>query len=63
MTTVTVYLPPDEAEALAQFTKRLGFDDCKRLSNRHDGGLEAEQMWSAVNKLRTALAEAGFAPR
>jgi hypothetical protein len=34
MTKVTVELPPDEARALAQFVKRTGFDDCKRLASR-----------------------------
>jgi hypothetical protein len=63
MTRVLLELPPDEARALAQFVKRTGFDDCKRLASRYDGGVEAEQMWSAVNKLRAALAEAGHAPR
>jgi hypothetical protein len=63
MTKVTVELPPDEARALAQFVKRTGFDDCKRLGSRYDGGQEAEAMWEAINKLQTALAEAGFAPR
>jgi len=63
MTKIVLDLPPDEARALAQFVKRLGFDHCKRLASRYDGGEEAEQMWSAVNKLRAALAEAGHAPR
>ena len=63
MTKIILELPPDEARALAQMVKRLGFDHCKRLASRYDGGVEAEQMWSAVNKLRAALAEAGHAPR
>ncbi len=63
MTRILLELPPDEARALAQFVKRTGFNDCKRLGSRYDGGVEAEAMWSAVNKLRAALAEAGFAPR
>ncbi len=65
--TTTIYiplrLPRDEARALAQFVKRTGFDDCKRLGNRYDGGEEAEQMWAAIQALQRALAEAGFAPR
>jgi hypothetical protein len=63
MTKIAFELPPDEARALAQFVKRTGFDDCKRLASRYDGGVEAEAMWEAICKLQTALAEAGFAPR
>jgi hypothetical protein len=63
MKKIILDLPDDQAMALAQMVKRTGFDDCKRLGSRHDGGVEAEQMWSAVNKLRAALAESGFAPR
>jgi hypothetical protein len=48
---IPLCLPRDEARALAQFVKRTGHDDCQRLGNRHDGGVEAEQMWSAVQKL------------
>ena len=60
---IPLCLPRDEAWALGELTKRLGHDDCKRLASRYDGGVEAEQMWSAVNKLRAALAESGYAPR
>jgi hypothetical protein len=60
---IPLCLPRDEARALAQFVKRLGHGDCERLASRYDGGVEAEQMWSAVNKLRAALAESGYAPR
>jgi hypothetical protein len=59
MIRIVLELPPDEARALAQFVKRTGSDDCRRLGSRHDGGVEAEAMWEA----QTALAEAGFAPR
>jgi hypothetical protein len=60
---VTVELPADEATALAQLVKRLGYDDAERLSSRYDGGEERDAMLSGVDKLRRALAEAGFAPR
>jgi hypothetical protein len=60
---IVLDLPPEQGHALAQFVKRTGFDDCQRLGNRHDGGVEAEQMWSAVQKLQRALAESGYAPR
>jgi hypothetical protein len=63
MIRVTVELPPDEARALAQFVKRTGFDDCKRLADRHDGGVELDDMRTGLDKLQRALAEAGFAPR
>jgi len=63
MTKVTVDLPDDEAMALAQLVKRLGYDDAERLSSRYDGGAERDRMLAGVNKLQRALAEAGFAPR
>jgi hypothetical protein len=63
MTKVTVDLPPDEAMALAQMVKRLGYDDAERLSSRYDGGTERDAMLAGINKLQRALAEAGFAPR
>jgi len=63
MTKIILELPPDEARALAQMVKRLGFDHCKRLASRYDGGVEADAMWEAICKLQTALAEAGHAPR
>jgi hypothetical protein len=47
MKKVVLDLPPEQGHALAQFVKRTGFDDCQRLGNRHDGGVEAEQMWAA----------------
>jgi hypothetical protein len=63
MKKIVLDLPPDEARALAQFVKRLGHGDCERLASRYDGGVEAEEMWEAICKLQTALAEVGFAPR
>ncbi len=63
MTKIILDLPPDEARALAQFVKRTGFDDCKRLASRYDGGVEAEEMRAAIQKLQRALAESGYAPR
>jgi hypothetical protein len=63
MTKVSVDLPPDEAMALAQMVKRLGYDDAERLSSRYDGGHERGLMLAGINKLQRALAEAGFAPR
>jgi len=63
MTKVTVDLPNDEAMALAQMVKRLGYDDAERLSSRYDGGHERDLMLAGVDKLQRALAAAGFAPR
>jgi hypothetical protein len=64
--TIPLCLPENEAAALAQMTKRTGYDDCVRLSNRferYNGRAECDVMWSAVGLLREALAEAGFSPR
>jgi len=63
MKKVILELPADEARALAQLVKRLGYDDAERLSSRYDGGEERDAMLSGIDKLRRALAEAGFAPR
>ena len=63
MKKIIVELPNDEAIALAQLTKRIGYDDCERLSDRHDGGAECHAMLASIGKLRRALCEAGFAPR
>ena len=63
MTKINLDLPDDEAMALAQMVKRLGYDDAERLSSRYDGGAERDLMLSGVDKLQRALREAGFAPR
>jgi hypothetical protein len=63
MTKVVVELPPDEAMALAQMVKRVGFDDAERLSSRYDDGTERDLMLSGIDKLQRALAKAGFSPR
>jgi hypothetical protein len=63
MKIIPLELPDDEAIALAQLTKRIGYDDCERLSDRHDGGAECFAMLASIDKLRRALCEAGFAPR
>ncbi|KQZ32552.1 hypothetical protein [Duganella sp. Root1480D1] len=60
----TVYLafdlPADEALALAQFLKRVGLDDYRRLAVDPD---EAWTMLEAGERVRKALADAGYAPR
>ena len=63
MKKIVLELPPEQGRALAQFIKRTGFDDCQRLSSRYDGGEECEEMWAAIQKLQSALREAGFNPR
>ena len=63
MKKIVLELPADEATALAQLVERLGYDDAKRLSSPYDGGEERDAMLSGINKLRRALAEAGFASR
>ena len=53
-------LPPDEALALAQFLKRVGLDDFRQLAVDAD---EAYAMQAAGERVRAALADAGYAPR
>ncbi len=53
-------LPADEALALAQFLKRVGLDDYSRLAVDRD---EAWTMLEAGERVRKALADAGYAPR
>jgi hypothetical protein len=63
---ITIRLPDDEAEALAQFMKRLGFEDCARfaaITTTYGGRCEADVIWSGILTLQRGLAEAGFAPR
>ena len=49
-----------EAEAIAEFLKRAGHSDYRRLACNDD---EAFVMLYAADKLRDALAAAGIAPR
>lgn len=60
MVTVFVELNHVEAQAFAQFLKRAGHSDY--LANAVDSD-EAYEMLYAGEKVRKALAEAGFAPR
>lgn len=53
-------LDEDEAWALAQLVKRLGFSDCR--TNATDMA-EAHLMMEALAKLQRALDEAGISPR
>ncbi len=66
VTPIPLCLPPAEATALAQFTKRVDFDTVARFAApcaAYDACPEADVMWSGMNLLRSALAEAGFTPR
>ena len=48
----TFELLEDEAMALAQLVKRLGYDDAERLSSRYDGGAERDAMLAGIDKLQ-----------
>jgi hypothetical protein len=63
MKTITLDLDDNQAEALAQFTKRITYDAVEAVADRHDGGAELDDMRAGLDKLQRALAEAGFAPR
>lgn len=58
--TLKVELEEQEAMALAQFVKRVGWSET-RANAANDG--EAYLMSDAFNKLRKELAEEGYAPR
>ncbi len=58
--TITVELSDVEAWQLAQFCKRSGFGHYRECAMDND---EAYTMIDAMNKVRTALAEKGYAPR
>lgn len=53
-------LTDQEAEDFAQFLKRVGFSDYRNNAIDQD---EAYRMLAAGEKIRSALAEAGYAPR
>lgn len=53
-------LPDDEATALAQFLKRVSLSDFRPLAYNLE---EAYTMQTAAERLRVALAVAGYAPR
>lgn len=57
---VSVELEPEQALALAQFTKRLVFSDIRGRAVDDD---EAYVMVAAVERLQRALEDVGFAPR
>lgn len=58
--TITVTLSDAQAEAFAQFLKRVGLDDYRPLAVDLD---EAYAMLNAGEAIRQALRQAGHAPR
>ncbi|MDA8093716.1 MAG: hypothetical protein M0T84_07335 [Betaproteobacteria bacterium] len=62
MTTIRLHIELSEQEAwdYAQFLKRVGFADYSANAVDH---AEAYRMLYVGEKIRAALAEAGFAPR
>ena len=59
-TKLTIELTPAEAEAFAQFLKRVQLDDFKRRAVNED---EAVLMKAAASQIQEALADSGHAPR
>lgn len=59
-TTIKIILEVAEAEALAQFVKRVGFDEIRQNAQNDE---EAYAIREAINKLQTALDFAGYSPR
>ena len=58
--TFQVDMPQDQAWALAQLLKRIGYSDCRALA---EDDQQAYQMIQATEHVRRALADAGIAPR
>lgn len=57
---IKVLLTADEAESLVQYLKRVGFSDYRRLARDE---AEGYAMLVAAERVREALALAGYAPR
>lgn len=57
---LSCFLTDGEAWNLAQFLKRVGFSDFRTNAQDDD---EAYAMRDAADRVRVALAEAGYAPR
>jgi len=58
--TIQIELTDNEAWELAQFCKRISFDDARRLATSND---ETYTMLQAIAYLRVELREKGYAPR
>lgn len=61
--TISFTVTEEEAMALAQMCKRMGYSDFVSLSDMHMGDRELNAMMRAESQLRRALGDAGFAPR
>lgn len=57
---INIELQPDEALALAQLVKRIGYSDVRSNAVNQD---ETYTMLDALAKVQLALANAGYAPR
>ena len=60
LVTVAVELQPAQAWALAQLVKRIGWADCRSWA---EDDTQTRLMIQATERVRQALAEAGYAPR
>lgn len=60
LTPVTVTLTNEEAWALAELVKRIGWQELRQNAANEN---EAYTMRDAVSRLQGALSEAGFSPR
>lgn len=58
--TITATFTAQEAEAYAQFLKRVGLDDCERRAGDREEAYLAQDTGLAIQQ---ALAEQGFSPR
>lgn len=58
--TITLVLPVEQADALAEMCKRIIYEEIRRMSASEK---EHWEMDAGISSLRRALAEAGFAPR
>ena len=57
---VTVELDAEQAWALAQLVKRIGWADCRSLA---EDQAQTRLMIEATERVRAALAAMGYAPR
>ncbi len=60
MIIIKAEMTEEQAEALSQFLKRIGWNEYRELATNDE---DAYNMRDAGEILRTSLANAGFAPR
>jgi len=60
LVTVRIELDAEQAWALAQLVKRIGWADCRNLA---EDQAQTRLMIEATERVRRALAEVGYAPR